>query len=101
MKRVLLALFVVAGLAAPTAQAGLDIDFGATIRIGDSDDLFLSVSARYFDEDRRSIDRIALNYRNPDAPRLRRSAVAQVTRLRTAHQPWVRRSAPDHPRCRP
>lgn len=66
MKRILLALFVVAGLAAPTAQAGLDIDFGATIRIGDSDDLFLSVSARYFDADRRSIDRVALYYRNPD-----------------------------------
>lgn len=66
MKRVLLALSVVAGLAAPTAQAGLDIDFGATIRIGDSDDLFLSVSARYFDADRRSIDRVAVYYRNPD-----------------------------------
>ena len=66
MKRVLLALLVVAGLALPAAQAGLDIDFGATIRIGDSDDLFLSVSARYFDKDRLSIDRVALNYRNPD-----------------------------------
>jgi len=66
MKRVLLALLVVTGMAAPVAQAGLDIDFGAAIRIGDDDDLFLSVSARYFDEDRGSIDRIALRYRNPD-----------------------------------
>ena len=66
MKRVLLALLVVAGMAAPVAQAGLDIDFGAAIRIGDDNDLFLSVSARYFDEDRGSIDRIALRYRNPD-----------------------------------
>ena len=66
MKRVLLALLVVTGMAAPVAQAGLDIDFGAAIRIGDDDDLFLSVSARYFDEDRGSIDRIAPRYRNPD-----------------------------------
>ena len=66
MKRVLLALLVVAGLAAPTAQAGLDIDFGAAVRIGDDNDLFLSVSARYFDEDRRSIDRVAVRYSNPD-----------------------------------
>lgn len=66
MKRLFLAVFVVAGLAVPTVQAGLDIDFGASIRIGDDDDLFLSVSARYFDEDRGSIDRVAVRYRNPD-----------------------------------
>jgi len=66
MKRVLWTLLVVAGLTAPAAQAGLDIDFGAAVRIGDDNDLFLSVSARYFDEDRRSIDRIALRYRDPD-----------------------------------
>jgi hypothetical protein len=66
MKRVLIALFIVAGVALPNAQAGLDIDFGAAIRIGDDDDLFLSVSARYFDEDRRSIDRVATRYRNRD-----------------------------------
>ena len=66
MKRVLLALLVVAVMALPTAQAGLDIDFGAAVRIGDDNDLFLSVSARYFDEDRRSIDRIAMHYHNPD-----------------------------------
>ena len=66
MKRVLLALLIVAGLTAPGARAGLDIDFGAAVRIGDDNDLFLSVSARYFDEDRRSVDRIAVRYSNPD-----------------------------------
>ncbi len=65
MKRLLLTL-VIGALAAPVAQAGLDIDFGAAVRIGDDHDLFLSVSARYFDEDRRSIDRLAVRYRNPD-----------------------------------
>jgi hypothetical protein len=95
MKRVLLALFVVAGMAVPTAQAGLDIDFGAAVRIGDDNDLFLSVSARYFDEDRGSIDRLALRYRNPDdltvalfvARRSGKSADA-VHRLRTDGLSW-------------
>ena len=66
MKRVLLALLGVTLMAAPAAHAGLDIDFGAAVRIGDDDDLFLSVSARYFDEDRRAIDRIAVRYHDPD-----------------------------------
>jgi hypothetical protein len=95
MKRVLMALIVVTGLAAPVAQAGLDIDFGAAVRIGDDDDLFLSVSARYFDEDRRSIDRIALHYRNPDDLAValfvaRRSATTAdvVYRMRSGGLSW-------------
>ncbi len=95
MKRVLLALLVVAGMAVPTAPAGLDINFGAAIRIGDDNDLFLSVSARYFDEDRRSIDRLAMRYRNPDdltvalfvARRSGKSADA-VHRMRTDGLSW-------------
>ena len=95
MKRVLLALLVVAGLAAPGARAGLDIDFGAAVRIGDDNDLFLSVSARYFDEDRRSIDRVAVRYRNPDdltvalfvARRSGKSGDA-IHRLRTEGLSW-------------
>ena len=95
MKRVLLALFVVAGMAVPTAQAGLDIDFGAAVRIGDDNDLFLSVSARYFDHDRGSIDRVAVRYRNPDdltvalfvARRSHQSADA-IHRMRTEGLSW-------------
>ena len=95
MKRVLIALFIVAGVALPNTQAGLDIDFGAAVRIGDDDDLFLSVSARYFDEDRRSIDRIAMRYRNPDdltvalfvARRSGQSADA-IHRMRTNGLSW-------------
>lgn len=66
MKRLLLALLLTAGLGTPATDAGLDIDFGASVRLGDDNDLFLSVSARYFDEDRGSIDRVAVRYRNPD-----------------------------------
>jgi len=95
MKRVLLALLVVAGMAVPTAQAGLDIDFGATVRIGDDDDLFLSVSARYFDKDRRSIDRVAVRYRGPDdlavalfVARRSGSSADAIYRLRTDGLSW-------------
>ena len=95
MKRALLALLVVTGLTVPAAQAVLDIDFGAAVRIGDDDDLFLSVSARYFDEDRRSIDRISVRYRDPDdltvalfvARRSGRSADA-IYHLRTEGLSW-------------
>jgi hypothetical protein len=95
MKCVLLALLVVAVMALPTTQAGLDIDFGAAVRIGDDNDLFLSVSARYFDEDRRSIDRVALRYRNSDDLTValfvaRRSGKSANTihRLRTEGLSW-------------
>ncbi len=95
MKCVLLALLVVAVMALPTTQAGLDIDFGAAVRIGDDNDLFLSVSARYFDEDRRSIDRVALRYRNSDDLTValfvaRRSGKSADTihRLRTEGLSW-------------
>jgi hypothetical protein len=66
MKRLLFALLLVAGSGAGVAHAGLDIDFGASINIGDDDGLFLSISARYFDQDRPAVDRIAARYRNPD-----------------------------------
>ena len=66
MKRLLLALIILTPLGVPTSHAGLDIDLGASVRIGDDSDLFLSVSARYFNADRGSIDRVATRYRNSD-----------------------------------
>jgi len=66
MKRLLFALLLVAASGTGVSHAGLDIDFGATVNIGDDDGLFLSISARYFDEDRPAIDRVAAHYRNPD-----------------------------------
>ena len=60
-----LALLICIGLPSQT-EAGIDIDFGAQVRIGDDADLFLSISSRYFDRDRSSVDRAAALYRNPD-----------------------------------
>jgi hypothetical protein len=45
---------------------GLDIDFGATVRVGDSTDLYLAISSRYFDQDRGSVERLGLRFSNPD-----------------------------------
>ena len=66
MKALLPILLLTACLAAPAADAGLDVDFGAAVRIGDDHDLFLNVSARYFDEERRKVDSVAVRYRDPD-----------------------------------
>ena len=65
MIRKLAPLLLLACLAAP-ASAGLDIDFGASVTLGDEDDLFLSVSARYFDEEPREVERWRARYADPD-----------------------------------
>lgn len=65
MKRLFLALAVTA-LVGGTAHAGLDVDFGAAIRIGDDADLYLSVSSRYFDQDRATVNQVAAHYNNSD-----------------------------------
>lgn len=48
------------------AQAGIDIDFGANVRIGDRTDLYVAISSRYFDQDRQSVATLRTRYRNPD-----------------------------------
>lgn len=59
-------LVVVAGLAAAPASAGFDIDFGASINLGDDADLYLHISSRYFDRDRAFVKRYARRYDHPD-----------------------------------
>jgi hypothetical protein len=44
----------------------VDIDFGASVRVDDRTDIFLAVSSRYFDEDRKVVNRQGLRYRDPD-----------------------------------
>lgn len=51
---------------ATPAQAGFDIDFGASVRLGDDTDLYLAISSRYFDRDRPTVDRYAVRYSDPD-----------------------------------
>lgn len=44
-------LCLAAVLGPGTARAGLDVDLGARLRVGDDADIFLSISSRYFDRD--------------------------------------------------
>jgi hypothetical protein len=43
-------------LAGGIARAGVDVAFGADVKVGDDASLFLSISSRYFDRDQRVID---------------------------------------------
>ena len=38
-----------------TAYAGLDIDFGAAVQIGDNTDVYFAVSSRYYDQDEQNV----------------------------------------------
>lgn len=58
-------LLLVATLSGP-ANAGFDIDFGASVRVGNNTDLYLAVSSRYFERDRAVVQRWSTRYRNPD-----------------------------------
>lgn len=59
------AVLAIATIAGP-ASAGVDIDFGATVRIGDDADLFFAISSRYFEQDRTTVERYAVRYNDPD-----------------------------------
>ena len=48
------------------AAAGLDVDFGASVRLGDDTDVFFAVSSRYFDRDRSVVESWGRRYDDPD-----------------------------------
>lgn len=53
-------------LSFPAALAGLDIDFGAAVPLGDDGRLFVNVSSRHFDVPVPVIERSMPRLRNPD-----------------------------------
>jgi len=59
-------LCLVVALAATPAPAGLDIEFDASVRLDDDTDLYLAISSRYFERDRRTLRRATRRYRDPD-----------------------------------
>jgi hypothetical protein len=61
-----LATALCAALGVVPVRSGLDIDFGAAVRMGEDRDLFFSVSARYFDRDRELVERWSRQARDPD-----------------------------------
>lgn len=61
------ALVLLTGLAAGgPAHAGVDMDFGANVRLGDDTDLFLAISSRYFDREPAYVRDCRARYRDPD-----------------------------------
>ena len=67
--RAALALLVAvafASIGAMPVAAGVDVDFGANIRVGDNTDLFFNISSRYFDRDRDVVDTWGPRFTNPD-----------------------------------
>jgi hypothetical protein len=77
------------------AQAGLDVDLGATLKVGDDTDVFLSVSARYFDRERRDVEQWHGKCVDPDdlavllfISRSTGKSPARVMQLRLEGQPW-------------
>jgi hypothetical protein len=59
-------VLAVAATAWTPAPAGVDIDFGMRVDVGDDADLFLAVSSRYFDRDRATITDLGVRYTDPD-----------------------------------
>jgi hypothetical protein len=55
-----------AGLPAPAARAGLDVDFGASVQLGDDSSIYIAVSSRYFDRDATEVGRWHRHCDNPD-----------------------------------
>jgi hypothetical protein len=51
---------------ASSASGGVDIDFGAAVRVGDDTDLYLAVSSRYFDRDRHEVEAWGGYAKDPD-----------------------------------
>lgn len=58
-------ILYLAGSAPPAAQAGIDVDFGAAVRVGDDSSIYFAVSSHYFDRDEESVRRW---YRRCDEP---------------------------------
>jgi hypothetical protein len=60
------ALLCALTLCAVPADAGIDIDLGASVRVNDDTDLYFGISSRYFDRDRDVVRHWGSRYRDPD-----------------------------------
>src|SRR5262245_35941886 len=60
------AALATAVIASSAAQAAVDIDFGAAVRVNDDTDLYFAISSRYFDRDRREVEYWGRRCEDPD-----------------------------------
>lgn len=81
---------------AGSAMAGFDVDLGASFSIGDDDnDLYVAVSARYFDEDRHAVQAVGRPlWADRDAISDRRASAGP------ARRPFLRHRCAESTRCR-
>ena len=66
MRVMFLTILAAALMSGVPVQAGIDVDFGARVRIGDDTDLYFAISSRYFERDRHVVEDWGRRYRNPD-----------------------------------
>lgn len=59
------ALLLLLAVPAPV-RAGVDIDFGASVDLGDDASLYFAISSRYFERDRAAVERLSVRYEHPD-----------------------------------
>jgi hypothetical protein len=93
---VALGCLLLAAAASTPSQAGFDVDFGASVRMGDDTDLYFAISSRYFDRDRAVVERWGARYSDPDhlaislfiSRHSRRSLDAIFDLRRSGHSWW-------------
>lgn len=56
----------IAVLATSGLQAGQDIDFDASVQLDDRAEIWVAISSRYFDQDRRIVESLSVRYNDPD-----------------------------------
>jgi hypothetical protein len=86
---------VLALLAAAPLFAGVDIDLGGSLRVGDDADIWFSVSSRYFERERPAVERVAARYTDPDdlavalfISRTARVSPDRVWEMRAGQRSW-------------
>jgi hypothetical protein len=62
----LVGLLLLVALSAAPARAGIDVEFGASVRLNDDTDLYLAINSRYFGHDHAVVRSVAARYSNPD-----------------------------------
>lgn len=61
-----LVFLLIAVFTAIPGFAGLDVDLGAKVKLGDDVDVYLGISSHYFGHDRATLDRHAARYKQPE-----------------------------------
>jgi hypothetical protein len=93
-------ILLIASAIATPGFAGLDVDLGAKVKLGDNVDVYLGISSHYFGHDRATVNRVAVHYQQPEdlavalfiGKRSRRSADF-IFSLRSSGLSWFEVSA--------